>query len=213
MESRGLVTVLLAALGVCLLVIGIFIGRETTRPPEPVAQPIVEAPPPTKPLPPIFEPPAQPPAPAPATPAHASAAPHASAPAIDPEEKRRVAQYLRDVDRLLDVDVGDPEASAQAMISGAASGDTSGLDKLVQTARDAERNARTLAPPPPCTAFHRKLLALLADSREMAQALSRGFQSGNLDSLPGMLSRANSQKARQESLTRDEKELKRRYGI
>ena len=208
MQPRTLVTALLVALGVCLLIIGVFIGRETMRP-EPVAQPIVQAPP-EKPLPPIFEPPATPPR-APAPPKAAPA--HASAPSVDPEEKRLVAQYFRDVDRLLNVDVGDPEASAQAMITGAASGDTSGLDKLVATAREAERNARTLQPPAPCAAFHRKLLVLLADSREMAQVLARGFQSGNLDSLPGMLSRAQSQKARQEALTRDETELKRRYGI
>ena len=207
MESRGLVTVLLAALGVCLLVIGIFIGRETTRPPAPIAQ-ATPAPPPPKPLPPIFEPPATTPPPTAAAPSRAPAPPPVNA-----EEKRRVADYFRDVDRLLNVDVGDPEASAQAMITGAASGDTSGLDKLVATARDAERNARALTPPAPCAAFHRKLLVLLADSREMAQALAHGFASGNLDALPGMLSRAQSQKARQESLTRDEKELKRRYGI
>ena len=203
MESRGLVTVLLAALGVCLLVIGIFIGRETTRPPEPIAQPVAAAPP-QKPLPPIFEPPPQPPAAAPAAP---------SAPAIDPEEKRRVAQYFREVDRLQNVDVDNPEASAQALISGAAGGDTSGLDKLVQQARDAERAARAVVPPAPCAAFHKKLLSLLADSREMAQSLTRGFASGDLSSLTSLMGRANSDKARQESLARDEKELKRRYGL
>jgi len=201
MESRGLVTVLLAALGVCLLVIGVFIGRETTRPPEPIAQPV--APPPQKPLPPIFEPPPQAPA----------APPKPSAAAIDPEEKRRVAQYFRDVDRLQNVDVDNPEASAQALINSASSGDNSGLEKLVQQARDAERAAHAVAPPPPCASYHKKLLALLADSRDLVQQLARGFGSGSLDALPGLMSRAQSQKARQESLARDEKELKRRYGL
>lgn len=202
MESRGLVTILLAALGVCLLVIGIFIGRETTRPPEPIAQP---TPPPQKPLPPIFvPPPAAPPAPP-------SAAP--SAPSIDPAEKKRVADYFREVDRLQNVDVDNPEASAQALINGAAGGDTSGLDKLIQQARDAERGARALVPPPPCAAFHKKLLVLLADSREMAQMLARGFQSGDLSSLPSMMTRAQAEKSRQEALAHDEKELKRRYGL
>lgn len=206
MESRGLVTILLAALGVCLLVIGIFIGRETTRPPEPIAQP---APPPSqKPLPPIFEPPPAAPAAPPAAP---SAAP--SAPAIDPAEKKRVADYFRAVDRLQNVDVDNPEASAQALINGAAGGDTSGLDKLIQQARDAERGARALVPPPPCAAFHKRLLVLLADSREMAQLLARGFQSGDLSSLPSMMTRAQAEKSRQEALAHDEKELKRRYGL
>ncbi len=201
MESRRLVVALLVALGVCLLVIGVFIGRESTRPSEPLAQP--SPPPPQKPLPPIFEPP--PPAAQPSA--------QTATPAVDPEEKRRVAKYFQAVDRLQNVDVDNPEASAQALVTAATSGDTSGLDKLVQQARDAERNARALTPPAPCAAYHKKLLALLADSREMAQSLARGFQSGDLSSLTSMLGRANSQKARQEALARDEKELKHRYGM
>ncbi|HEX8952506.1 MAG TPA: hypothetical protein VF945_11710, partial [Polyangia bacterium] len=122
-------------------------------------------------------------------------------------------QYFREVDRLQNVDVDNPEASAQALINSATSGDTSGLDKLVQQARDAERSARTVTPPASCAAYHKKLLALLADSRELVQQLARGFGSGSLDALPGLMSRANAQKARQESLARDARELKRRYGL
>ena len=200
MESRRLIIALVAALGVCLLIIGIFIGRETARPdpaPAPIAQPA-----PQKPLPPIFEPPAQPPAP-----------PPPSEPAVDPAEKQRVAQYFREIERIQNVDVDNPEASAQALVNAATSGDTSGIDKLVQQAKDAEKKARAVTPPPPCTAYHKKLLTLLADSREMVQKLAQGFAGGSLEALPGLMTRANSEKARQESLERDEKELKRRYGL
>ena len=198
MESRRLVIALLVALGVCLLVIGIFIGRESARP-EPVAQPI--AAPPPKPLPPVFEPP--PPA----------AAPPPPAATVDPEEKRRVAQYFRDVNRLQNVDVDDPQASAQALINAASSGDNSGLQKLVAQARSAEQQARALTPPAPCAAYHKKLVALLADSREMMQKLASGFAGGDVSALPALMTRANAQKEREESLARDEKELKRRYGL
>jgi pyruvate/2-oxoglutarate dehydrogenase complex dihydrolipoamide acyltransferase (E2) component len=205
MESRRLVIALVAALGVCLLIIGIFIGRESARPdatPPPIAQPA-----PQKPLPPIFEPPATPPA------ATATAPTAPSAPSVDPEEKRRVAQYFRDVDRLQNVDVDDPQASAQALIDSAGSGDNSGLQKLVAQARAAEQQARALTPPAPCAAYHKKLVALLAESREMIQKLAAGFAGGSLDALPSLMTRANSEKARQESLARDEAALKRRYGL
>ena len=101
MDSRRLVLALTIALGACLLVIGIFIGRETTRP-EPIAQHVD---PPQKPLPPIFEPPAQP---------IAAPPPAPTEPAIDPAEKQRVAQYFREIDRIQNVDVDNPAASAQA---------------------------------------------------------------------------------------------------
>jgi hypothetical protein len=196
MESRRLVIALVVALGVCLLVIGIFIGRESARPEPAAATAPIGAAPPAKPLPPIFEPP---PAPQPAT--------------VDPEDKRRVAQYFRDTDRLQNVDVDDPQASAQALVNAASSGDSSGLQKLVAQARSAEQQARALVPPPPCAAYHKKLVALLADSRDMMQKLAAGFAGGSLDALPSLMARANAQKERAESLTRDEKELKRRYGL
>jgi hypothetical protein len=199
MESRRLVIALLAALGVCLLVIGVFIGRESARTEPAAAAPPVAAAAPAKPLPPIFEPPPPTPAPQPAT--------------VDPEEKRRVAQYFRDVDRLQNVDVDNPEASAQALVTAASSGDTSGLDKLVAQARTAEQKARGLTPPPPCAAYHKKLIALLADSREMVQQLARGFGGGNLEALPALMTRANAEKSRAEAVAHDEQELKRRYGL
>jgi hypothetical protein len=199
MDSRRLVIALTVALGVCLLVIGIFIGRESARP-EPAAP--VAAAAPQKPLPPIFEPPTQQPPP-----------PPPAEPAIDSAEKQRVAEYFREIDRLQNVDVDNPEASAQALVSAASSGDTSGLDKLVQQAKDAERKARALTPPAPCAAYHKKLVALLADSREMVQKLAQGFAGGSLEALPALMARASSEKARQESVAREEKELKRRYGL
>lgn len=204
MESRRLVIALVVALGVCLLVIGIFIGRESARPDTSPPAPVAAAP--QKPLPPIFEPPAQPIAapPPPSAP---------SSPAIDPEEKRRVAQYFRDVDKLQNVDVDDPQASAQAIINSAGSGDDSGLQKMIAQARRAEQQARALVPPAPCAAYHKKLVALLSESREMIQKLAAGFAGGSLDALPTLMSRAQAEQTRQESLAHEEKELKRRYGL
>lgn len=210
MESRGLVVGLVVALGVCLLVIGIFIGRESARPEPPLPVAPAGAPPAaTKPLPPIFEPP---PPPATSSKRPPPAPPPRSAP-VDSEEKRQVAQYFRDVDRLQNVDVDDPQASAQALVNAAASGDTSGLQKLLAQARSAEAQARALTPPPPCAAYHGKLLSVLGNSQQMLQKLAASLGSGNLDGLTSLLSSANAEKERAETLARDEKELKRRYGL
>src|SRR5205823_950583 len=82
------------------------------------------------------------------------------------------------------VDVDDPQASAQALVNAASSGDNSGLQKLVAQARSAELEARALTPPPACAAYHKKLVALLVDSRDMMQKLAAGFAGGSLDALP-----------------------------
>jgi hypothetical protein len=199
MDSRRLVTALVLALGVCLLVIGIFIGREM-REPAPIAPTASAAP--SKPLPPIFEPP-----PAAATPAPPT-------PAVDAAEQQRVAQYFRDVDRIQNIDVDNPEATAQSLIQAASSGDSSGLRKLLAQARDVEQQVRAIAPPPPCASYHKKLVSVLSESREMLQQLERGLSGGSgIEALPGLLSRANGEKSRSEALVREEKEIKRRYGL
>jgi hypothetical protein len=199
MDSRRLVTGLLICLGVCLLVIGVFIGRELREPA--TAQPLAAAP--SKALPPIFEPPVAAPAP-----------PPPPSPAVDAAEQQRVAQYFREVDRIQNMDVDNPEATAQSLIQAASSGDNSGLRKLLGQAREVEQKIRALAPPPPCASFHKKLVSVLSESREMLQQLERGLSGGSgIEALPGLLSRAQGEKGRSEALTREEKEIKRRYGL
>jgi hypothetical protein len=198
MESRRLVTALLICLGVCLLVIGVFIGRESR---ETIAQPAAPSAA-SKPLPPIFEPP---PVAAPTPP---------PSPAVDAAEQQRVAQYFREVDRIQNIDVDNPEATAQSLVQAAASGDNSGLRKLLGQAREVEEKVRAITPPPPCAGYHKKLVGTLAASREMLQQLERGLSSGGgIEALPGLLGRAQGEKGRAEALAREEKEIKRRYGL
>jgi hypothetical protein len=202
MESRTLVTALVVSLGVCLLVIGVFIGREM-REPAPVAAPPVAAAP-VKPPPPIFDPTA-----APAPP------PTSSEPAVAATsgDAQRAAQYFREIDRLQKVEVDNPQATAQSIVQAAASGDTSGIHKLVTQAQTAEARAHALTPPPTCAAYHKKVLAVLADDRAMMQQLESGLTSGSVDSLPALLTHANATKSRTDALAREERELKRRFGL
>ena len=133
--------------------------------------------------------------------------------ADDSAERQAVARYFREVDRLQNVDVDNPEASATSLIGAATSGDTSGLRALVSQARDAEQKVRAVTPPPPCAHYHEQLLSMLAESRSMLQRLEQGLAGGDVESLSALISQANSAKSRSGTLADEARELKRRYGV
>jgi len=133
--------------------------------------------------------------------------------AADDPDKQAVAHYFREVDRLQDVDVDNPEAAATSLIGAATSGDTSGLRALVSQARDAEQKVRAVTPPPPCAHYHEQLVSMLAESRSMLQRLEQGIGGGDPGSLSALISQANSAKSRSAALASEARELKRRYGI
>jgi hypothetical protein len=143
------------------------------------------------------------------------ASPKASSPeaADDSTEKQAVARYFREVDRLQNVDVDNPEASATSLIGAATSGDTSGLRALASQARDTEQKVRAITPPPACAHYHEQLVSMLAESHSMLQRLEQGLGGGDLESLPALVSQANSAKSRSGALAQEAHELKRRYGV
>jgi hypothetical protein len=195
-DPRRAIIVLGGCLGLSLIVIAFLLGRESNRP---VVVPVA---PPTAPAPIVAPPPVAPPEPT-----------GAAVPAIDPAEKAAVARYFRAVGALQNVEVGNPQAAATELVNSAASGDSSGLQKLVAQAREAERKAQAVTPPPPCAHYHKQLVAVLAESRAMMQQLERSVGGGNLDGLQALLGRANATKGRSEALAREERQIKSRYGI
>ncbi|MDB4964925.1 MAG: hypothetical protein JWN44_614, partial [Myxococcales bacterium] len=64
-----------------------------------------------------------------------------------------------------------------------------------------------------CAHYHKQLVNVLAETRDMFQQLERGIGGGNLEALPGLLGRANGTKSRAEALAREEREIKSRFGI
>jgi ATPase subunit of ABC transporter with duplicated ATPase domains len=124
-----------------------------------------------------------------------------------------MARYFDEVDRLQNIDVDNPEASASALIGAATSGDTSGLRQLVSQASDTEQKVRAITPPAACAHYHQQLLSMLAESHSMLQRLEQGMGSGGLDALPALVSQANAAKSRSEKLAEEARELKRRYGV
>lgn len=206
-NARQVIILLSCALGISLLALGFLLGRESNR------APVVVAPPVTATQLPVTELPPGPPsinAEPVAVAAPAAARPR---PAVDPADKQAVARYFRDVEHLQNTDVDNPEAAASSLLSAASTGDTSGLRKLVADARSAEVKARAVTPPAACAHYHKQLVNVLSDTREMFQSLERGIGGGNMDALPALLNRANATKSRAEALAREEREIKSRFGI
>jgi hypothetical protein len=133
--------------------------------------------------------------------------------ADDAAGKDAVARYFQEVDRLQNVDVDNPEASAMSIIGAATSGDTSGLHRQVVQTRDTEQKVRAITPPPPCAQYHERLVSMLAESRSMLERLEKGLGSGDLEAVPALLSQADSAKSRSQALESEAREIKRRYGV
>lgn len=240
MTSQRAIILLSCCLGLCLFALGFLLGRESNRVPATVAsappgevaalaEPVPAAAPSQVPAPTmaspaspaVASPAAEPPAailPAGASrtgtsPTRTSSKSAAPAPADDAAGKQAVARYFHEIDRLQNIDVDNPEAAASSLISAATSGDTSGLRQLVVQARDTEQKVRAITPPPPCAHYHERLVSMLAESRSMLQRLEQGLGGGDLESLPALLSQANSAKSRSEALANEASEIKRRHGV
>jgi hypothetical protein len=133
--------------------------------------------------------------------------------ADDAAGKEAIARYFDQVDRLQNVDVDNPEAAATELFNAAAAGDSSGLRRLVVQTRDTEQKVRAIRPPPPCAQYHERLVSMLAESHSMLQQLEKGLGSGDLASVPALLSQANSAKSRSAALQNEAREIKRRHGV
>ncbi len=228
MTSQRAIILLSCCLGICLFALGFLLGRESNRaaatavaalaaPVAAAADPVPAAPAraPLEALAPPASPAVVSRAAGPSAPilSEVSSRPSASPGAVDgTADKQAVARYFSEVDRLQNVDVDNPEATATALIGAATSGDSSGLRQLVSQARDAEQKIRAITPPPPCAHYHEQLLGMLAESRSMLQRLEQGIGGGDLESLPALVSQANTAKSRSERLAGEARELKRRYG-
>jgi hypothetical protein len=223
-QSRHIIIALGAGLALSLLLIAFLLGRESARPPSlplppPSTKPTLAAPTPPAATPPEASPSpfatATPPPPVPAPPSP----PPSPSPSPSPEprdlapDKQAIARYFREVDQLQNVDVDNPEAAASSLINGASNGDTSGLRALVKQARDAEAKAAALTPPAPCAQYHRQLLRVMTQSREMLQQLERGIAGGDVEALPALLGQANAMKSQAEALAHEERAIKSRFGL
>jgi hypothetical protein len=135
----------------------------------------------------------------------------APAPRNDPARAAVVA-YFKAVEAIQPESSGDPETVAGQIAVGLGKGDTSGIDAMMQQAKDSRSRLAALTPPQPCAAYHRELLASLDGGLDMMQTLKQMMASPNpAQQAPDITSRANAMKARSDSLRNQEQDLKQRY--
>jgi hypothetical protein len=220
-DSRRIIIVLSVCLALALIAVGFLAGRESARQtPVVMSAPVIAPSRPTIDAPVVPEPAIAPNAVAGAAPLVATPAPPARRPvgpqriaSGDTGEKAAVERYFGATDPLQNADVENPEASGNALMEAASSGDLSGLHALVAKARLTEAKARALTPPPSCAAYHQQLLHLLGQNRELLQKLASGIGGDDVSALPALLEQANATKSHADALEREERAVKKRFGI
>lgn len=116
------------------------------------------------------------PAPSGATPATSP-----SAAALDPDLRRRVADYMAALDADLAVAAhwDDPDALAQALVTQASQGDPRGMEQVLAANRRALEAARALVPPAPCREYHEDALEVLTAGNRLVAELGAATLTGD----------------------------------
>ena len=134
--------------------------------------------------------------------------------AVDAAEREAVVAYFARVDNVQPGSFsGSPEEMAQEILNGAASGDLSGIDRMLSQARAAETAARAITPPAPCREIHQESLHILHESVQMLEALRGALANGDVARLQSFQSHAAAMKTRTETLERKQQAIRARYGV
>lgn len=135
-------------------------------------------------------------------------------PASDPE-RAAVAAYLEALDGIRPAAIdGDAESVANGMAVALANGDASGLDKLARETEDARRRLTSVVPPPSCAAHHRETLGSLDDALEMLRSVKEAMASPEPATvLAAVAAKATALRSRAESLEREDRALRERFGL
>jgi len=94
-----------------------------------------------------------------------------------------IASYFSKVDAIHVEGSGDPTAFAEGILGGIQSGDSSQMNKLVNDARVALRQAAAVQPPTPCAEYHRRLIEALSESVAGLEKFSTAVQTSDLASI------------------------------
>lgn len=157
------------------------------------------------------------PAAAPGTAAAPSAAPFGSAwsDAGSDDARASVAAYFDTVERVQAGSVsGEAESIAREIASALASGDASGVDKLIGETEAAKAGLAAVAPPAPCAAHHREAVASLDDALDVLRALKTAMASSDpVAALPAVMAKGQALRTRADFLQKEEQALRERYGL
>ncbi len=113
--------------------------------------------------------------------------------------KEAITSYFAKMDSIQVAGSGDTTSFAQGILEGIKGGDLSRVDELVNSAKSALAQARSVQPPPPCAEYHSRLLAVLSDSVTGMEQFRTALQ--NNDS-KAMLSLAARFQSKQQELDR-----------
>lgn len=133
--------------------------------------------------------------------------------ASDPE-RAAVATYLEALDRIRPATIdGDAEGVASSLATALASGDASGLEKLIRETEDARSRLLSVVPPPACAAHHRESLGSVDDALEMLRGIRDAMASPEpATALAAVAAKATALRSRAEALQREDRTLRVRAG-
>ncbi|MGV8123173.1 MAG: hypothetical protein AB2L14_25705 [Candidatus Xenobiia bacterium LiM19] len=156
----------------------------------------------------------------PAAPAVAAHTPRGSAAAVQQSsgqlaDREQVTQYFSRFDQIgaMTKSFDDPNAYAQEMLKQVTSGDTSGIDKLIENYQSFHDQIGQLAPPATCKEHQRQTMAVVSRSisnlNDLKSAISRGDVSA-LTRITGDMKSVEEQSRKVDKLA---SQIKTQYGI
>jgi hypothetical protein len=213
---RALLIALLAALVLCVAALAFFLGRESRA-----VAPAAAAPQQVLPAPhgaaAVAVPPDAPVADAPVAAAPVAAAPEGSpsAPVADTRLRDDVARYFREVESIEASAKywNDPMSLANSLLEQAASGDASGLERLIAAQQGAAQRLRRVSVPAPCAEHHRLTVSLLDSAAALLQRLQGASTNASGAGLGALVGEGHDIEQRAKQVDTLAAEIKKRYGI
>src|SRR5262249_49019964 len=154
--------------------------------------------------------PSPPPSPSPSPSPAPSPAPLFPAAAPPAGDAAAVRDYFARVAVIQEGPAGDPSSVANELVAASIGGDSSGFDKLIQSAEDGLAKLREVQPPAACAEYHTKLTALLGDSLALLRSLKTSLARQDADGLAGLATQASALQQRTTELDAEAAAIKSR---
>jgi hypothetical protein len=118
-----------------------------------------------------------------------------------------IAAYFAKIDAIHVAGTGDPMTVAQGILGGIQSGDTSGIDSLVDSAKIALAQATSVQPPPSCAEYHRRLLSVLSEAAAGMVQMREAIVKSDLTAVTALAPQMQATQQKIEDLDRMRKQL------
>jgi hypothetical protein len=122
-------------------------------------------------------------------------------------EAAAIASYFAKIDAIRVAGTGDPMVVAQGILGGIERGDTSGIDRLVDSAKLALSQAKGLQPPPSCAGYHQRLLGALSEAAGEMARMREAIVKSDLDGVTALAPQLQATQQKIEDLDRMKKQL------